>query len=197
MKSGKIIVIAAPSGCGKSTIINAIFGDESASGLDLHFSISATTRAPRPGEKHGVNYYFLTEKEFREAIAAGDFIEYEEVYPGRFYGTLRSEVDRITGEGHNVILDIDVNGAVGVKEIYGSRALTIFVRPPSVGELRRRLEARGTETPDVIDQRIGRAEYELSRAPLFDCVVVNDELQEAINRTRNLIDAFVSLKDQA
>ena len=193
MKNGKIIVIAAPSGCGKSTIIKALFDEENASELDLRFSISATTREPRPGEKEGVNYYFMTEEAFRDAIVEGGFLEYEEVYPGRFYGTLRNEVDRIIGEGHNVLLDIDVNGALGVKKIYGERALTIFVRPPSVDELRRRLEARGTETPDVIDQRIDRAEYELSRSPMFDRVVVNDELDEAVRQTRNLVDCFVSL----
>ncbi|MEZ3520518.1 MAG: guanylate kinase [Muribaculaceae bacterium] len=193
MKNGKIIVIAAPSGCGKSTIIKALFDEENASELDLRFSISATTREPRPGEKEGVNYYFMTEEAFRDAIVEGEFLEYEEVYPGRFYGTLRSEVDRIIEEGHNVLLDIDVNGALGVKKIYGDRALTIFVRPPSVDELRRRLEARGTETPDVIDQRIDRAEYELSRSPMFDRVVVNDELDEAVRQTRNLVDGFVSL----
>lgn len=135
----------------------------------------------------------MTEEAFRDAIVEGEFLEYEEVYPGRFYGTLRSEVDRIIEEGHNVLLDIDVNGALGVKKIYGDRALTIFVRPPSVDELRRRLEARGTETPDVIDQRIDRAEYELSRSPMFDRVVVNDELDEAVRQTRNLVDGFVSL----
>ena len=193
MKNGKIIVIAAPSGCGKSTIIKALFDEENASELDLRFSISATTREPRPGEKEGVNYYFMTEEAFRDAIVEGGFLEYEEVYPGRFYGTLRNEVDRIIGEGHNVLLDIDVNGALGVKKIYGERAVTIFVRPPSVDELRRRLEARGTETPDVIDQRIDRAEYELSRSPMFDRVVVNDELDEAVRQTRNLVDGFVSL----
>ncbi len=193
MKNGKIIVIAAPSGCGKSTIIKALFDEENASELDLRFSISATTREPRPGEKEGVNYYFMTEEAFGDAIVEGGFLEYEEVYPGRFYGTLRNEVDRIIGEGHNVLLDIDVNGALGVKKIYGERALTIFVRPPSVDELRRRLEARGTETPDVIDQRIDRAEYELSRSPMFDRVVVNDELDEAVRQTRNLVDGFVSL----
>ena len=193
MKNGKIIVIAAPSGCGKSTIIKALFDEENASELDLRFSISATTREPRPGEKEGINYYFMTEEAFRDAIVEGGFLEYEEVYPGRFYGTLRNEVDRIIGEGHNVLLDIDVNGALGVKKIYGERALTIFVRPPSVDELRRRLEARGTETPDVIDQRIDRAEYELSRSPMFDRVVVNDELDEAVRQTRNLVDGFVSL----
>ena len=132
-------------------------------------------------------------RDSRDSIIEGEFIEYEEVYPGRFYGTLRSEVDRVIGEGHNLILDIDVNGALRVKELYGARALTIFVQPPSIDELRRRLEARGTETPDVVDQRVDRAEYEMSRAPMFDRVVVNDNLDEAVRCTRNLIDGFISL----
>lgn len=190
MKKGKVIVVAAPSGCGKSTIINAILagGD-----LNLGFAVSATTRPPREGERDGVNYYFMTEESFREAIAEGEFLEYEEVYPGRFYGTLRSEVDRITGEGHNIILDLDVNGALHVKDVYGAEALTVFIQPPSLDELRRRLEFRGTETPEVIDVRIDRAAYELSRAPEFDRIVVNDRLDTAIEQTHNLIDGFTSL----
>ncbi|MFG6388351.1 MAG: guanylate kinase, partial [Muribaculaceae bacterium] len=134
--NGKIIVLAAPSGCGKSTIINALTegGD-----LNLGFSVSATTRPPRQGETDGVNYHFMTEEEFRDAIAEGEFVEYEEVYPGRFYGTLRSEIDRITSQGHNIILDLDVNGALRVKDIYADRALAIFIQPPSIEELRRSL----------------------------------------------------------
>lgn len=189
-KKGKIIVVAAPSGCGKSTIINAIIAE---GGLDLGFSVSATTRPPREGEKDGVNYYFMTEEDFRDAIAEGEFVEYEEVYPGRFYGTLRREIDRITDEGHNIILDLDVNGALHVKNVYGDEALTVFIQPPSIDELRRRLEFRGTETPEVIDIRIDRATYELGRAPEFDKVVVNDRLDTAIEQTRNLIDGFISL----
>lgn len=189
-KKGKIIVVAAPSGCGKSTIINAIIAE---GGLDLGFSVSATTRPPREGEKDGVNYYFMSEEDFRDAIAEGEFVEYEEVYPGRFYGTLRSEIDRITDEGHNIILDLDVNGALHVKNVYGDEALTVFIQPPSIEELRRRLEFRGTETPEVIDIRIDRATYELGRAPEFDKVVVNDRLDTAIEQTRNLIDGFISL----
>ncbi len=189
-KKGKIIVVAAPSGCGKSTIINAIIAE---GGLDLGFSVSATTRPPREGEKDGVNYYFMTEEDFRDAIAEGEFVEYEEVYPGRFYGTLRREIDRITDEGHNIILDLDVNGALHVKNVYGNEALTVFIQPPSIEELRRRLEFRGTETPEVIDIRIDRATYELGRAPEFDKVVVNDRLDTAIEQTRNLIDGFISL----
>lgn len=190
MNKGKIIVIAAPSGCGKSTIINALLegGD-----LNLGFAVSATTRAPREGESHGVNYYFMTEDAFRDAIADGDFLEYEEVYPGRFYGTLRSEIERITDEGRNIILDLDVNGALRVKEEYGPQALTVFIAPPSISELRRRLELRGTESPEVIDTRVDRAEYEISRAPEFDRQIVNDDLATAIRQTRNLIDAFASL----
>ena len=191
MNKGKIIVIAAPSGCGKSTIINALLegGD-----LNLGFAVSATTRAPRQGEKDGVNYYFMTEEAFRDAIADGEFLEYEEVYPGRFYGTLRSEIDRIIGEGRNIILDLDVNGALRVKQEYGPQALAVFIAPPSIDELRHRLELRGTESPEVIDTRVDRAEYEISRAPEFDRQIVNDDLATAIRQTRNLIDAFASLQ---
>lgn len=185
--TGKIIIIAAPSGCGKSTIINALLegGD-----LNLGFAVSATTRPPREGERDGVNYYFMTEEQFRDHITEGDFVEFEEVYPGRFYGTLRSEVERITGAGHNIILDLDVNGALGVKQLYGDRAMTVFIAPPSLDELRRRLEFRGTESAEVIDVRVDRAAYEMSRAPEFDKCVVNDRLDQAVTQTHNLIEAF-------
>lgn len=188
MDKGKIIVLAAPSGCGKSTIINGVMqqGD-----LNLGFAVSATTRTPRPGEKDGVNYYFMTEEAFRDAIAEDRFVEYEEVYPGRFYGTLRSEIERITSAGHNIILDLDVNGALGVKQLYGDRAMTVFIEPPSLEVLRNRLESRGTETPEVIDVRIDRAAYELSRAPEFDRRIVNDDLDTAVRQAYNLIGAFV------
>ncbi len=180
--------MAAPSGSGKSTIINGIMADGD---LNLGFAVSATTRPPRPGEIDGVNYYFLSEDAFREAISEGEFLEYEEVYPGRYYGTLRSEIERITGQGHNIILDLDVNGALGVKQIYGDEALTVFIEPPSLEELRRRLEFRGTETPEVIDVRIDRAAYELSRAPQFDRRIVNDNLETSIRQAHNLISAFI------
>lgn len=187
---GKVIVLAAPSGSGKSTIINALLngGD-----LNLGFAVSATTRPPREGEKDGVNYYFMTPESFRDAIAEGAFVEFEEVYPGRYYGTLKSEIDRITDSGHNIILDLDVNGALGVKQLYGDDAITIFVQPPSISELRRRLEFRGTEAPEVIDVRIDRAQYEISRAEEFDRIVINDRLDKAINETRNLIGGFIQL----
>lgn len=181
-------MLAAPSGCGKSTIINALLesGD-----LNLGFAVSATTRSPREGEVDGVNYHFMTEDAFRDAIAEGEFIEFEEVYPGRFYGTLRSEIDRITDDGHNIILDLDVNGALGVKNLYGDTAMTVFIEPPSLEELRRRLEFRGTESPENIDVRIDRAAYELSRAKEFDRTIVNDRLDKAVDRTRNLVEAFI------
>lgn len=189
-RKGKIIVLAAPSGCGKSTIINALLerGD-----LNLGFAVSATTRPPRQGETDGVNYYFLSEEDFRDRIAEGGFVEFEEVYPGRFYGTLRSEIDRITSQGHNIILDLDVNGALRVKQIYGPQALTLFIEPPTIDELRRRLEFRGTESPDVIDVRVDRAQYEISRAPEFDRRIVNDRLDSAINETHNMITSFIDL----
>lgn len=191
MSEGKIIVVSAPSGCGKSTIINSILDKGE---LDLNFSVSATNRPPRSGEEHGKHYYFLTTDEFRNTVSDGEFVEWEEVYPGRYYGTLRSELDRMIGEGLNVILDVDVKGALNVKRLYGDRALTIFVEPPSVDELRKRLEARGTDTPQLIDMRISRAEYELSFAPQFDTRVVNDDLQAAVAETEGVISAFISSK---
>lgn len=184
----KIIILSAPSGCGKSTIIGRLMerGD-----LNLAFSISATSRAPRGTEKHGVDYYYLTAEEFRRRIDAGDFVEYEEVYPGRFYGTLRSEIDRITSGGSNVVLDIDVKGALNVKRIYGDRALTLYIVPPSIDELRRRLEGRATDAPDVIEERVGKAAYELTFAPQYDCSVVNDRLDDAVEEAHRIIKDFI------
>lgn len=186
---GKIIIVSAPSGCGKSTIINALLerGD-----IDMQFSISATSRQPREGEVHGVNYYFLTEEEFRNRIDLGHFVEWEEVYAGRYYGTLKSEIDRIIAGGHNVVLDIDVKGAMNVKSIYGDRALSLFIMPPSIEELRRRLESRATDAPEVIDERVAKAAYELTFAPRYDAKVVNDELATAIDETHDLIAEFLA-----
>jgi guanylate kinase len=189
MQQGKIIVISAPSGCGKSTIINAILDE---SDIDLRFSVSATNRKPRQGEVDGVNYHFMSTDEFRDAVAAGEFIEWEEVYPGRYYGTLRSEINRIVKEGHNVVLDIDVKGALNVKKLYGSQAKLIFIAPPSVEELRHRLEGRGTDSKEVIDERVSKAEYELSFAPQFDEKVVNDDLSVAIRQTHKLFVEFIN-----
>lgn len=186
--TGKIIIISAPSGTGKSTIISALLERGE---IDMQFSISATNRAPRGDERHGVNYYFLTDEEFRRSIADDAFVEFEEVYPGRFYGTLKSEVSRITSEGHNVILDIDVKGGVNVKRMYGDSALSIFIQPPSLESLRGRLTGRATDTPEAIEQRLAKAEYEISFAPEFDCVVVNDDLAKAIDEVGSKIKGFV------
>ena len=175
IRRGKLIIVCAPSGTGKSTIIGHLMQQ----GLNLHFSISATSRPPRGTEQHGVEYYFLTESAFRQHIEAGDFLEYCEVYPGRYYGTLRSEGDRRLEEGQNVVLDLDVIGGEYIKRIYGDQALSLFIQPPSIAELRRRLEARGTDEPSVINDRIARAEFELSCAPRFDTIVVNDDLATA------------------
>lgn len=189
---GKLIIFAAPSGSGKSTIINSIMGDGGAERLNLHFSISATSRAPRGEEQNGKEYFFLTLEEFRQKIADGEFVEYEEVYPGGFYGTLKSEVDKKLADGENVVFDVDVNGAMNIKKMYGGRALSIFIQPPSIEELRRRLESRGTETVDAIDKRIKRAEYELSQAEHFDEVVINDILEVAQIEALALVEDFLS-----
>ena len=188
-KKGKIIVICAPSGSGKSTIINNILD---AGDIDMQFSISATNRAPRPGEQHGVHYYFMSTDEFREAISRDEFIEWEQVYPGRYYGTLRSQVIKAADEGHNVILDIDVKGALSVKDIFGDQALTIFIKAPSLDDLRERLIARGTDKPEVIAQRLAKAEYELDFARKMDAVMVNADIDRAVAETRSLITDFIA-----
>ena len=184
MAAGRIIIFSAPSGCGKSTIISALRdrGD-----IDMRFSVSATNRPPREGETDGVHYHFLSTADFRARIAAGEFVEYEEVYPGRFYGTLRSEIDRILDSGHNCVLDIDVKGALNVKRLYGGRALSIFILPPSLDELRRRLEGRGTEDSEWIEKRLSKAQWEIDFAPQFDHRVVNDDLDSAVAEVAALI----------
>ena len=187
--AGKLIIISAPSGCGKSTIINRIMDEGT---RDLQFSVSATNRRPRPGEEHGVNYYFMTDDEFKTRVANGEFVEFEEVYPGRYYGTLRSELENRLAEGHNIILDIDVKGGVRVKELYPELSRSIFIMPPSIDELRRRLEHRATDSKDQIEQRVGKAEFELSFAPRYDVSIVNDDLSRAVDQTENEILQFIS-----
>lgn len=190
MNKGKLIIISAPSGCGKSTIIGNIMDRGE---LDLQFSVSATNRKPRPGEVDGVSYHFLSDEEFKDLIANGAFVEYEQVYPGRYYGTLRSEIQNRVDAGHNVILDIDVNGGMNVRRQFGDEALSIFIAPPSIDELRRRLVQRGSESPEAIEERVGRAEYELGFRDRFDHVVVNDELPRAIGEIEKLMADFINI----
>ncbi len=186
----KIIIFSAPSGSGKSTIINYLMQQ----GLNLHFSVSATSRPPRGAEQNGVEYYFLTPEDFKQRIAQGEFLEYEEVYKDRFYGTLKSQVDAQLAKGENVVCDVDVLGGQNIKKHYGQRAMSIFIQPPSIEALRQRLEGRGTDSPEVINDRIARAEFELSFADKFDHAVVNDDLQQAQAEALALIQNF--LKDE-
>ncbi|MCL1934614.1 MAG: guanylate kinase [Candidatus Azobacteroides sp.] len=185
---GKLIILSAPSGSGKSTIINHIFDKN----LPLEFSISATSRPPRGNEKNGVEYFFLSPDEFKEKINKDCFIEYEEVYPDRFYGTLKSEVENKLTEGKNIILDVDVTGGLNLKKLYGKKALLIFIRPPSIEELQTRLEKRGTDSPEIIADRISKAAYELSLASKCDAIVINERLEDAENEILNIINKFLT-----
>ena len=189
---GKLIIFAAPSGSGKSTIINSIMADGGDEELNLHFSVSATSRAPRGEEQNGVEYFFLSPEEFKAKIANDEFVEYEEVYKDKFYGTLKSQVDKQLAAGENIVFDVDVNGALRIKRLYGKRALSIFIQPPSIEELRSRLEKRATDAPEVIEQRIERAKYELSQAENFDEVIINDNLGIAQGEARALVEDFLS-----
>lgn len=183
----KVIIFSAPSGSGKSTIINYLM----AQNLNLHFSISATSRPPRGTEKNGVEYFFLSPEEFKTLIAKGDFLEYEEVYKDRFYGTLKSQVDAQLERGENVVCDVDVLGGQNIKAYYGDKALSLFIQPPSIEVLKQRLESRGTDAPEVIKDRLARAEFELSYADKFDKVVVNDNLEDAQSEALSLIKNFL------
>ena len=189
MEQGKLIIISAPSGSGKSTIIGRVMQDES---LKLAFSVSATTRPRRGEEVHGVHYYYLTVEEFQHMIENDELVEYQEVYEGRYYGTPKSEVERITSEGRNVVLDLDVLGGVNVKQMYGDRALSIFIQPPSVEVLRERLIKRGTDSMEDIQNRVDKAEFEISIGPQFDYTVINDDLDTAVAQVHDLIAEFVS-----
>ncbi len=189
MSRGKLIIISAPSGTGKSTIIGWLMKEHPE--LKLAFSISCTSRPPRGTEQNGVEYFFLTPEEFRQRIDNDEFLEYEEVYEGRFYGTLKAQVERQLEAGQNVVFDVDVKGGVNIKNYYGDEAMSLFIQPPSIAELRRRLEGRGTDAPEVIDQRIARAEFELSFADKFDKIVVNDQLPQAEEDALELIQTFL------
>lgn len=183
----KLIIFSAPSGSGKSTIINYLLTQN----LNLAFSISATSRPPRGTERDGVEYFFLTPEEFRRRIADDEFLEYEEVYHDRFYGTLKAQVEKQLADGQNVVFDVDVVGGCNIKKFYGNRALSVFIQPPSVEELRRRLVGRGTDTPEVIEDRVAKAQYELSFAPKFDKVIVNDDLEKAKAEALEVITQFL------
>lgn len=188
MKKGKVIIFSAPSGSGKSTIIGRLMQHE-----DLHmaFSVSCTSRPPRGAERHGVEYFFLTPEEFRRRIDNDEFLEYEEVYADRYYGTLKEQVEHQLENGENVVLDVDVKGGCNIKSHYGDRALSVFIQPPSVGELRKRLVGRGTDAPEVIEDRIARAEYELTFASRFDRVVVNNDLEKAVGEALDVVREFI------
>ncbi len=185
----KLLIFSAPSGSGKSTIVQWLMQEHP--DLNLYFSVSCTSRAPRGTEQHGVEYFFLSPEEFRQRIADDEFLEYEEVYQDRFYGTLKSQVERQLQAGQNVVFDVDVKGGINIKKFYGERAMSLFIQPPSVEELRRRLVGRGTDTPEAIENRLAKAEYELTFAPQFDHVVINDDLDTAKAETLRLVKGFL------
>ena len=184
---GKVIIFSAPSGSGKSTIVNYLLAKD----LGLEFSVSATCRAPRGEEKHGKEYYFFSTAEFKKRIEAKDFLEWEEVYPGCFYGTLKSELERIWKAGHAVVFDVDVVGGVNIKKIFGDQALSVFIKAPSVEVLRQRLIGRGTDSMEKIEQRVAKAEYEMTFADKFDVVIVNDNLDTALVEAEKAVRDFL------
>ncbi|MDE6046164.1 MAG: guanylate kinase [Alistipes sp.] len=185
---GKVIIFSAPSGSGKTTIVRQLLERYP----QVEFSVSATSRAPRGTERDGVDYYFFTQEAFMQAVAEDRFVEWEEVYKGTCYGTLRSELERIWQKGHTIAFDVDVIGGLNLKRLFGDDACSVFVMPPSIEELRHRLEGRGTDAPEVIDRRIAKAEFELTKAPEFDHVVVNDRLEEAVAEVCALVDRFIA-----
>lgn len=185
-----IIIFSAPSGSGKSTIVNYLLQRHP----ELEFSVSATSRAPRGTEQHGEAYYFLTTEEFKQKIAENAFVEYEEVYSGCYYGTLKSEIERISAKGHHVVFDVDVVGGCNLKRIFGEEALSIFIAPPSVEVLRQRLKGRGTDSDEMIEKRVDKAEYEMTFAPKFDKIIVNDHLEDALQEAETAILQFIHPK---
>lgn len=189
MDKGKLIIFSAPSGSGKSTIVNFLMTQHPE--LRLAFSISCTSRAPRGTERDGVEYFFLTPEAFKAKIENGEFLEYEEVYANRFYGTLKSQVETQADRGENVVFDVDVKGGVNIKKFYGDRALSVFIQPPSVEELRHRLVGRGTDSAEAIENRVAKAAYELTFAPKFDHVIVNDRLEDAEREAYELVSEFL------
>lgn len=187
MKKGKIFIFCAPSGSGKTTIVRRVLAHYE----NFGFSVSATTRDPRETECEGIDYYFLSVDDFEGRIRDNEFLEYEEVYPGRYYGTLKSEVRRMQDEGRSVVFDVDVKGGISIKKHFGDEALAFFIRPPDIATLRARLEARGTESAEEIDKRVAKADYELGFAGHFDAVILNDDLETAVSEVFDRINAFL------
>ncbi len=185
---GKLVIFSAPSGSGKTTIVRRLLSIFP----QFEFSISATSRQPRGTEQDGVDYYFLTQEEFAKAVAEERFVEWEEVYQGTCYGTLRSEMERIWAKGNVILFDVDVLGGINIKRIFGDNACSIFVQPPSIDELERRLRGRGTDSEEVIAKRIAKAEFELSKAVEFDHIVINDDLDTAVKDTIEILNSFLS-----
>ncbi|WP_282037405.1 guanylate kinase [Saccharicrinis aurantiacus] len=188
MRKGKLIIFSAPSGSGKTTIVKRLLDKD----FKMEFSISATTRKPRGEEKHGKDYYFLSPDEFRTKVKANELLEWEEVYTDKYYGTLKSEVERITNKGFNIVFDLDVVGGLNLKKMYGNEALAIFIQPPSIQELKCRLEGRATDSPEVIQQRLDKAEEELTYASGFDHIVINNDLESAVLETEQLLTKFIN-----
>lgn len=186
---GKMLIVSAPSGSGKSTIVQWLMQEHPE--LRLYFSISCTSRAPRGTEQDGVEYFFLTPEAFKDKIANDEFLEYEEVYENRFYGTLKAQVERQREQGQNVVFDVDVKGGVNIKKYYGNEALSLFIQPPSIDELRKRLEGRATDSAEAIAERLAKAEYELTFAPLFDHIIINDDLEKAKQETLEVVKTFL------
>ena len=186
--ANKVLIFSAPSGSGKSTVVNHLLKFHP----EFEFSVSATSRPPRGQEQDGVEYYFLDVEEFRRRIEADAFVEYEEVYPDRFYGTLKSEVNRIWAKGHVIIFDVDVKGGVSLKKYFGDAALSVFIQAPSVEELRKRLIGRATDSMEAIETRVAKAAEEMTYAPKFDKVLVNDDLATAYREAENLVDTFLN-----
>ena len=185
---GKVVIFSAPSGSGKTTIVKQLLARYD----QFEFSISATSRAPRGEEQHGKDYYFLSQEEFAAKVAEDAFVEWEEVYAGTSYGTLKSEVERIWSQGHVILFDVDVMGGINLKRIFGEQACSIFIMPPSIEELQRRLEGRATDSPEVIAKRVAKAAFELEKAPEFDHRVVNDQLEMAVEETCAILNQFLS-----
>ena len=186
----KCLIISAPSGSGKSTIVNWMMSEHPE--LKMKFSVSATSRAPRGQEQNGVEYYFLSVEDFKQKIANNEFLEYEEVYAGGFYGTLKASIENMLNEGYNVVFDVDVKGGVNIKKYFGEQALSLFIQPPSIDELRRRLIGRATDSMEKIEERLAKAEYELTFASKFDKVVVNDNLEQAEKEALSIVQEFLA-----